>query len=79
MKKNKKFLLISLALCFCLFVLSGCSQVNLTGVNSTATPGAAGPNGTPPEGMTPPDGATPPADGGTPPADMPSSGAGPAN
>jgi len=77
MQKNKKFLLISLVLCAGLFILSGCSQISLTGINSAATPGAAGPNGVPPEGMTPPDGATPPADSGTPPADMPAFGGGP--
>jgi len=75
MKKSKSFLLISLALLACVFVLSGCSQVNLTGINSAATPGAGGPNGAPPEGMTPPDGEIPPIDGGTPPAGFPAPGA----
>ena len=69
MRKNKKILLISVAMLACLFILSGCTKVNLTGVNATNTPGAANQGGTPPEGMTPPDGGTPPLDGETPPVE----------
>jgi len=68
MKKNKKFLLISATLLMCMFVLSGCSKVSLTGVSSTGTVGAGGQGGTPPTGTPPNDGGTPPADGGAPPA-----------
>jgi|GEM_PF-1437173 hypothetical protein len=63
--KNKKFLLISLALLMSVFVLAGCSKVSLTGTTSTG-----GQNGGPANGGTPPsDGGTPPSDGGTPPSD----------
>lgn len=69
MRKNKKFVLISVAMIACLFILTGCTKVDLTGVNTTNMPGAANQGGTPPEGMTPPDDGTPPVDGGTPPTE----------
>jgi hypothetical protein len=65
--KNKKFLLISLALLMSVFVLTGCSKVSLTGTTSNGGQnGAPTDGGTPPtDGGTPPEGMTPPTDGGT--------------
>jgi len=69
MNKTKKTLLISAILLLPLVFLTGCSQVSLTG--TTALSPAGGEMGAPPDGATPPEGMTLPADGGAPPSDAP--------
>lgn len=71
--KNKKFFLVSFVLIMSIFVLTGCTQVSLTGTTGVGNQnGAPADGGTPPEGMdfpedggTPPEGMTPPTDGGS--------------
>jgi len=67
----KKKIAIPFLIVFCLFILAGCSKVNLTNTNNSAVNGAPTEGAMPPEGMTPPDNDTPgamPPEGA--PADM---------
>lgn len=65
MTKKKNFLKMSVALLAIVFILTGCSKVDLSNVNG-GTGNAPEAGGTPPDGMTPPDGGTPPDGQGAP-------------
>jgi hypothetical protein len=60
----KKKFFVTVFLLFVLGLLTGCSQVSLTGVDGGSMGGINGEEGDPPEGMTPPDGMVPPENGG---------------